>query len=64
MTALKEGFLYPESPMLSWIIFIPLIGAGIILLLPKENKFAIRGVALLATLVDFALCFPLYFGFD
>jgi NADH-quinone oxidoreductase subunit M len=50
--------------MLSWIIFIPLIGAGIILLLPKENKFAIRGVALLTTLVDFALCFPLYFGFD
>jgi len=50
--------------MLSWIIFLPLIGAGIILLLPKDSKAAIRSVALLATLMDFALCLPLYFGFD
>lgn len=50
--------------MLSWIIFIPMIAAGVILLLPKESKSLIRGVALVATLLDFILCIPLYFGFD
>jgi NADH-quinone oxidoreductase subunit M len=50
--------------MLSWIIFLPLLGAGIILLLPKDNPRLIRTVALLTTLADFLLCLPLYAGFD
>ncbi|RJP81747.1 MAG: NADH-quinone oxidoreductase subunit M [Candidatus Zixiibacteriota bacterium] len=50
--------------MLSWIIFLPLIGAGIILLLPKDNPRLIRTVALAAALADFLLCLPLYAGFD
>ncbi|TKJ37963.1 NADH-quinone oxidoreductase subunit M [candidate division LCP-89 bacterium B3_LCP] len=50
--------------MLSWIIFIPLIAASVILLLPRDNKSAIRGVALIATLIDFVICIPLYFRFD
>jgi NADH-quinone oxidoreductase subunit M len=50
--------------MLSWIIFLPLAAAGVILLLPKEKSGWIRSTALLATLLDFALCLVLYFGFD
>ncbi len=50
--------------MLSWIIFIPMLAAGIILLLPRENKNLIRYVALGAMLIDFLLCIPLYLGFD
>jgi NADH-quinone oxidoreductase subunit M len=50
--------------MLSWIIFLPLLGAGLILLLPKDNKALIRNVALATTLLDLALCIPLYLGFD
>ncbi|MCX6641133.1 MAG: NADH-quinone oxidoreductase subunit M [bacterium] len=50
--------------MLSWIIFIPLIGGTVILFLPKENKNLIRGVALATSLLDLALCVPLYTGFN
>lgn len=50
--------------MLSWIIFIPLLAAGVILLLPRGKKTLIRSVALAATLLDFILCLPLYFQFD
>jgi NADH-quinone oxidoreductase subunit M len=50
--------------MLSWIIFLPLLGAGVIILLPKEKKDLIRGVALATTLLDFLLCIPLYMGFS
>ena len=50
--------------MLSWIIFLPLAAAGVILLLPKEKSGWIRTTALLATLLDFGLCLVLYFGFD
>ncbi len=50
--------------MLSWIIFIPMIAAGIILLMPRENKQAIRIVALAGMLADFILSLGLYFGFD
>ncbi len=50
--------------MLSWIIFVPMIAAVMILLLPRENKSLIRIVALSAMLVDFLLCIPLYLQFD
>ncbi len=50
--------------MLSWIIFTPLIGAGLLLLLSRDNHKLIRSVALLTTLVDFGLTLWLYFRFD
>ncbi|MBU1651197.1 NADH-quinone oxidoreductase subunit M, partial [bacterium] len=50
--------------MLSLIIFIPMAAGILILLLPKDNKNLIRGVALGATLLDLAVSVPLYFGFD
>ena len=44
-----------ESHLLSWIVFTPLIGGILVLLLPKSNSSAIRTVATATTLVVGAL---------
>ncbi|WP_298007521.1 MULTISPECIES: NuoM family protein [Anaerolinea] len=51
-------------PVLSLIIFIPLIAGLIILALPAERKQAIRVVALVASLMDLVLAFWVYFTYD
>ena|SRR5688572_25228236 len=51
-----------ESTILSWITFLPLIGMGIVLLLPREALAAIKGVCLLATGIPLVLATWLYFG--
>lgn len=50
--------------VLSWVIFLPLIGAWLLLFLPREAKTPIRYWALLVTLATFALSLTLYFNFD
>jgi len=52
-----------DFPLLTWVTFLPLLGAGILLFLNKEKKETIRWVALLVTLVEFALSLPLFFQF-
>jgi NADH-quinone oxidoreductase subunit M len=52
------------SNLLSIIIFLPLLGAFIILFLPKESKNAARGVAFGVTLLDFLISLPLFFDFQ
>jgi len=49
---------------LSLITFIPLAGALILLLLPRQGAGLLRGWTLFVTLVAFALSLPLWFGFD
>ncbi len=49
---------------LSLIVFLPLVGALIIMLMPRENEGAIKSVALLATLASFAVTIVVLFRFD
>lgn len=50
--------------ILSWITFLPVLGMVIILLLPKENKPAIRWTAVLMTSIQIILAIVIYFKFD
>jgi NADH-quinone oxidoreductase subunit M len=50
--------------MLTWMIFTPLIGAALILLLPKAAEKAVKPVALAATIPPLWLAFDLYGRFD
>jgi NADH-quinone oxidoreductase subunit M len=51
-----------EAQILTWITFIPLIGMGAILLLPRQSLGAIKGVSLAATAIPLVLATWLYFG--
>ena len=54
-------------PLLSLVIFLPLLGALVLLLMPGESDGArgsVRQVALWTSLVDFALSVALWLGFD
>jgi NADH-quinone oxidoreductase subunit M len=51
-----------ESTILTWITFLPLIGMGVVLLLPRDALTAIKGVCLLATGIPLVLATWLYFG--
>ncbi|MGO9093455.1 MAG: NADH-quinone oxidoreductase subunit M [bacterium] len=51
-------------PILSLLIFFPILGAAVLLFIDKENKTAIRWVALLFAFVEFIFSLPLFFAFD
>ena len=51
-------------PILSLLIFFPILGAAVLLFINKENKTAIRWVALLFAFVEFIFSLPLFFAFD
>ena len=55
---------YGGFPLLSIIVFLPLVGALIILFINKKRVEPIRVIALLTSLVVFALSLPLFFNFD
>src|SRR5438034_7060828 len=55
---------YFRYHVLSFILFEPLAGALLILLISKKNEDAIRWVANLTALVGFAISIPLWFWFD
>lgn len=48
--------------LISWVIFLPVLGALATLVVPSDN--AVRWTALGTTLVTFVLSLGLYFGFD
>jgi len=50
--------------LLSLILFTPAVAALLILLLPKDNKRLTRWVALVASLIPFALALVVWFSFD
>ncbi|HHI97431.1 MAG TPA: NADH-quinone oxidoreductase subunit M [Thermodesulfatator atlanticus] len=52
-----------EFPLLSAIIWLPVIGAIILLLLPRRDRL-IRWFSLVVALADFALTLPLFSWFD
>jgi NADH-quinone oxidoreductase subunit M len=51
-------------PILSLLIFFPLLGAVVLLFIKKENAGALRWVAFLFSLVEFLFSLPLFFAFD
>jgi len=51
-------------PILSMLIFLPLAGAALILLMNRANDKAIRMVSLLFSIATFALSLPLFTSFD
>ena len=52
------------SNYLSLILFTPLVGAFLLLLVPKQNENAIRWIANIVALVGFLISIPLWFWFD
>jgi NADH-quinone oxidoreductase subunit M len=50
--------------LLSWVLFTPLIGAAILLLLPASNKNLLRIWANIAALAGFIVSLPLVFNFN
>ncbi|KAA3642237.1 MAG: NADH-quinone oxidoreductase subunit M [Chloroflexi bacterium] len=53
-----------EIPYLSLILFVPLLAAIIIALLPSENKQTVRWVAFIASLIPLALTVWVWLNFD
>ena len=52
------------SHYLSVILFTPLVGAFVILLLSKDNENAIRWVANVTACIGFVVSVPLWFNYD
>jgi NADH-quinone oxidoreductase subunit M len=50
--------------ILTWITFLPVIGMVVTLLLPKDNKGAIRWTAVLFTALQLVLAGVIYFSFN
>ncbi|MAB80288.1 MAG: oxidoreductase [Planctomycetes bacterium] len=51
-----------DHTILSWITFIPLIGMGAILFVPRNNSGVIKLIAGIATAIPFLLATQVYFG--
>jgi NADH-quinone oxidoreductase subunit M len=51
-------------PLLSALIFLPLLGALLLSLLPRQNALLIKGSVLIWTVLEFALSLPLFFNFN
>src|SRR5690625_7787059 len=48
--------MFENLPWLSILVVVPVVGALLVWALPKENKGAAKGIALVTSLVTFALC--------
>jgi NADH-quinone oxidoreductase subunit M len=53
-----------ENHLLSIILFTPLVGALILLLINKQNENAIRWIANIVTLIGFVISLPLWFRYQ
>lgn len=51
-------------PILSLLIFFPILGAIVLLFINKENGRGLRWVTLIFSLVEFIFSLPLFFAFD
>ena len=56
---MKETF-----PILSTLIFLPLAGALLLMLVPRRKALVVKVSALILTLAEFAVSLPLFFNFD
>ena len=51
-------------PILSILIWLPVLGAVVVLFCKERRANLARGIALLVMLISIALCIPLYGHFD
>ncbi len=51
-------------PVLSTLIFLPVVGAMVLLLIPRSQETLIKWAALAVSLLDFGLSIPLFTNFD
>jgi NADH-quinone oxidoreductase subunit M len=51
-------------PLLSLVLWLPLIGSLLLLVVPRDNQVMQRGLALGVSLLTLVASLPLYFGFD
>lgn len=56
--------MHGSSNLLNWILWMPIIGAIVVLLIPKAKENAIRWWGLVNTAISFALTLVLYSKFD
>ena len=49
---------------LAWITLLPLFGAGLVMLVPREEEAIHRGLGLLTALVTFAVSLTILSDFD
>src|SRR5438046_10451596 len=52
------------SRYLSLVLFLPMAGALVLLLVPKQNENAIRWIANIVAFVGFVISIPLWFWFN
>jgi NADH-quinone oxidoreductase subunit M len=50
--------------LLGWITLLPLFGAILVMLVPREEEAIHRGLGLLCAIITFALSLPMLIGFD
>ncbi len=53
-----------DLPLLTLIIFLPLVGAAALLFINKQKEELLKQVALGVTLLTFLISLPIYFNFD
>ncbi len=53
-----------DYQVLSWVIFLPIIGGFLIFAIPRRHEMLARGASLALSLVAFVLSLPLYLNFD
>jgi len=52
-----------QLPILSILVFLPLVGIGILVILDRKNHKLLKVTALIISLVEFLFSLPLWFGF-
>ena len=51
-------------PILSFLVFFPLVGAGLLALVPKSAEKSIKWLAFAISMIEFAASLPLYFSYQ
>ena len=59
-----NGSVTETSTLLTWITFLPLLGAVVISVLPKQYESSYKKIALVATAIPMVLSFMVFMGFD
>ena len=53
-----------EYPLLSLLVWLPIAGGAVVLVMDALGNTACRQTALIVSILTFMLSIPLYFGFD
>ena len=53
-----------QLPILSILIFLPIVGIGILLILDRKHHKGLKVATLVISVVEFLVSLPLWFNFD